>query len=358
MESAIYRLYRTPGYTTAKSQEILLKLRAEVPEITSIDTELCFHVEYTGGKLNVSPLKWVLQDPFNPHKLTEKSVLKTDGLLIEAGPRFNFSTSNSTNAVSICHSLGLTNVTRLEVSKRYALNGKIPASKESKLVALLHDRMTECRYTAENMPKRSFNEKLKKVENIKEVDVMGQGKNALIEIDKELGLAFDEADLDYYTNMFKNVLKRNPTTVECFDLAQSNSEHSRHWFFKGKMVVDGVEHEESLIDMIIETQKHTNQNNVIKFSDNSSAITGYKHKSLRPSSPGKPSELRTENAESHLIFTAETHNFPTGVAPFSGATTGPGGRIRDVQSVGRGGYCIAGTAGYSVGNLYIPGMLL
>lgn len=67
------------------------------------------------------------------------------------------------------------------------------------------------------------------------------------------------------------------------------------------------------------------------------------------------SELRESPTESHLIFTAETHNFPTGVAPFSGATTGTGGRIRDVQGVGRGGYCIAGTAGYSVGNLNIPG---
>jgi len=38
----------------------------------------------------------------------------------------------------------------------------------------------------------------------------------------------------------------------------------------------------------------------------------------------------------------------------SGATTGTGGRIRDVQAVGRGGYVIAGTAGYSFGNLLIP----
>lgn len=29
-----------------------------------------------------------------------------------------------------------------------------------------------------------------------------------------------------------NKLKRDPTSVELFDLAQSNSEHSRHWFFK------------------------------------------------------------------------------------------------------------------------------
>ncbi|KAJ9594363.1 hypothetical protein L9F63_014205, partial [Diploptera punctata] len=37
-----------------------------------------------------------------------------------------------------------------------------------------------------------------------------------------------------------------------------------------------------------------------------------------------------------------------------GATTGTGGRIRDVHAVGRGGHCIAGTAGYCVGNLLMP----
>lgn len=42
---------------------------------------------------------------------------------------------------------------------------------------------------------------------------------------------------------------------------------------------------------------------------------------------------------------------------FSGATTGTGGRIRDIQAIGKGGYYIAGTAGYSVGNLLIPGFL-
>ena len=45
-----------------------------------------------------------------------------------------------------------------------------------------------------------------------------------------------------------------------------------------------------------------------------------------------------------------------GVAPFSGATTGTGGRIRDVQAAGRGAHVVAGTAGYCFGNLHIPGM--
>lgn len=140
--------------------------------------------------------------------------------------------------------------------------------------------MTECRYTAANTPKNSFNEKLVKREDLRQIDVLNKGRVALIEIDKELGLAFDKADLDYYTNLFKNVLKRNPTTVECFDLAQSNSEHSRHWFFKGKMVVDGVDYHDSLIDMIIKTQNFTNPNNVIKFSDNSRLVFSYHLESL------------------------------------------------------------------------------
>lgn len=49
--------------------------------------------------------------------------------------------------------------------------------------------------------------------------------------------------------------------------------------------------------------------------------------------------------------------FFAGVAPFSGATTGTGGRIRDVQCTGRGAHVVAGTAGYCFGNLHIPGSI-
>lgn len=278
MENSIRRLFRTPGYTENKTQEILLKLQEKHNDVINLETELCYHIETSGKKISENDLKmvrWVLQDPFHASNLTDNTQLKVvpTSAIVEVGPRFNFSTSNSTNAVSICQSLGLTNVTRLEVSRRYLIslkNGvKVTPQLEESLASLLHDRMTECRYTEANIPKNSFNEKLMKHENLKTVDVLKHGKDALKEIDSELGLAFDEADLEYYTNLFKNVLKRNPTSVECFDLAQSNSEHSRHWFFKGKMVIDGIEHEQSLIDMIIATQQFTNSNNVIKFSDNS-----------------------------------------------------------------------------------------
>lgn len=73
------------------------------------------------------------------------------------------------------------------------------------------------------------------------------------QIDDELGLGFDEWDLRYYTDLFRDVVKRDPTDVECFDMAQSNSEHSRHWFFGGRLVVDGVELEQTLFAMVKST---------------------------------------------------------------------------------------------------------
>ena len=94
---------------------------------------------------------------------------------------------------------------------------------------------------------------------------------------------------------------------------------------------------------------------MIAFHDNSSAIRGYEVRLVAPSTPGEPSPVVERVRTYHPLLTAETHNFPTGVAPFPGATTGTGGRLRDVMATGRGANCIAGTAAYCVGNLNIPG---
>ncbi|RWS26136.1 phosphoribosylformylglycinamidine synthase-like protein [Leptotrombidium deliense] len=234
------------------------------------------------------------------------------------------------------------------------LQSRLSNEIENQIASQLFDRMTEQRYTS---PINSFKLPIK-LQSWTEIDILGRGMNALKEISNEMGLAFDEWDLQYYTKLFRDVFKRNPTSVECFDLAQSNSEHSRHWFFKGRLIVDGVEIEKNLIEMIVDTQKFTNDNNVIKFSDNSSAIKGFELNVLSPVNAAEASLVQLQKCTRHIIFTAETHNFPTGVAPFQGATTGTGGRIRDVQAAGRGGHVIAATAGYSFGNLLIPGYSL
>nr|XP_018906016.1 PREDICTED: phosphoribosylformylglycinamidine synthase-like [Bemisia tabaci] len=354
------RYYQFPGLDPKVTAAKLKTLRNQSCLIAGLNTELCFNVEINKvpTEEELKKLRWILSSPFDAAALRAEPTLKGVYLgssLIEIGPRLNFSTPFSSNAVSICHSIGLTFVTRLEVFTRYLIKWEqdgldIGNDIVEELTSLLYDRMTQCCY---DKPITSFEHGIVP-ESWFVIDVLNEGRKALEVVNKQLGLAFDEWDLDFYTELFQKKLKRNPTSVECFDLAQSNSEHSRHWFFKGKMIVNRKEKKESLLDMIFKTQECSNQNNVIKFSDNSSAIEGFTVTKFKASSPSKPSILCTEKGKLHLIFTAETHNFPTGVAPFCGATTGTGGRIRDVQAVGRGGYTIAGTAGYSVGNLFIP----
>ncbi|XP_020487522.2 phosphoribosylformylglycinamidine synthase isoform X1 [Labrus bergylta] len=355
---AVVRFY-SPEAVKGRSLQRVNKLHPQL----SILSELCYNVELTGCEV-LSPeqklvMLWLLRRPLQAEPLSEEPNLteREGGTLVEIGPRLNFSTAWSTNTVSICHSVGLDYITRVELSRRFLIKTRDGSSLSDedvkKLTECLYDNMTECIY---KHPITSFAVETKP-QQVFEVNIVGRGRAALEEANDQLGLAFDQWDLDFYTSMFQKI-QRNPTSVECFDLAQSNSEHSRHWFFRGVMEVDGKEQQDTLFSLIMETQRHSNDNNVIKFSDNSSGIRGVELEFVYPEDPSRASPYETRTSQRHVIFTAETHNFPTGVAPFSGATTGTGGRIRDVQSAGRGGHVIAGTAGYCFGNLHIPGYVL
>ncbi|XP_056271464.1 phosphoribosylformylglycinamidine synthase [Pseudoliparis swirei] len=352
---AVMRLYSNEAVNGHAVQRA-----ARLHPLLSIATELCYNVELTGcERLSAEQkevLLWLFRPPLQAEPLSDEPHLTEGGggTLVEIGPRLNFSTAWSTNTVSICQSAGLTSVTRVELSRRFLIKGAagvpVAGGVVSRLIDGLYDSMTECVY---RQPVASF-AVATAPQPVFEVDVLGNGRAALQAANDELGLAFDSWDLDFYTSMFQRI-GRNPTSVECFDLAQSNSEHSRHWFFRGRMEIDGRRQEETLFSLIMATQRHSNQNNVIKFCDNSSGIRGMQLENIYPEDTSTASRYETRRSLRHVIFTAETHNFPTGVAPFSGATTGTGGRIRDVQSAGQGGHVIAGTAGYCFGNLHIPG---
>ena len=312
------------------------------------DFEYCFYIE-TNNKLSgqeLRTLKWLLSETFEPDKFSPVSVIG-NGNIIELGPRMNFETAYSTNAVAICRSCGLDRVVRLERSRRY-LEGK-DTDREA-FISANHDRMTECLYSS---PLKSFMTGIIP-EKVYQVSVLEGGAAALEGINDRMGLGLDSWDIDFYFDLFVNKIGRNPTNVECFQLSQANSEHSRHWFFKGRLILDGKEVPETLMQLIQAPLKTNPSNSLIAFKDNSSAIKGYSISTIMPSRPGLCSPFIERKAIYHLILTAETHNFPSGIAPFPGAETGTGGRIRDVEATGRGGLVIAGTAGYCTGNLNIP----
>jgi len=399
----LLHFYRKPALSLSKKDNLLSAVRQRIsPEIHDIETEFCFNIE-TSEPLTLQELeilRWLLSETFEQENFSDESFLaqnmfppthpspsrgkgkgegesfSTRHCFFEVGPRMNFTTAWSTNAVSVCHACGLKKVTRIERSRRYklifedriqgfkdsgvqvkrdqSLESLTPRTLESfpseKFLELIHDRMTECPYPE---PIATFETGIKP-EAVFIVPLIEEGKEALRKINIDMGLGLDDWDIEYYCNLFVNDIGRNPTNVECFDLGQSNSEHSRHWFFKGRLVIDGKEMPYTLMDIIKQPLRANLVNSIIAFRDNSSAIHGYEILTIIPRQSDEPSSFRDTRANYHIIFTAETHNFPTGVAPFPGAETGTGGRIRDVHATGRGSLVIAGTAAYCVGNLYIP----
>ena len=351
---ALVHFYRKPGLSPEQTKTLLRTTRQRIPVIEQIETEYCFNIEIrdrlTGEEESV--LKWLLCETFEPTGLASHSLLDSEGLCLEVGPRLSFNTAWCTNAVSICKSCGLGKVNKIERSRRYLLKSVSPLTEShlEQFLRLVHDRMTECPY----MHTLTSFETGIQPESSFEVPLMEQGRAALEQINIEAGLAFDDWDLDYYTDLFVNQIGRNPSNVECFDIAQSNSEHSRHWFFKGRLILDGEEKPDHLMSVLQEPLRRNQNNSTIAFRDNSSAIRGYPIRTIIPSGPGIPSPFLEVDCNYDVIFTAETHNFPSGVAPFPGAETGTGGRIRDVHATGSGSLVVAGTAAYCVGNLQIP----
>jgi len=306
----------------------------------------CFNVEstrpLTAGELEC--LRLVLADGFLVETVSLTPLLEGERV-VEVGPRLNFATAWSSNMVSICRATGIDCVTRVERSRRYL----VPEGQDVQaFIAAHHDRMTECPYA---QALHTFETGIVP-EAVYEVDLKSGGPDALLNIP---GISMDEWDRNFYYDYFVVKHQRNPTIVEIMDLNNANSEHSRHGFFKGQQVIDGIEQEQTLFDLVIDTLTANPKGSVIAFKDNSSVVQGYDITTLQPSLPGVPSAFVVRDVCYHPLLTAETHNFPTGVAPFPGAETGTGGRIRDVQGTGRGGFVIAGTAGYCVGNLHIPG---
>ncbi|WP_256647110.1 phosphoribosylformylglycinamidine synthase [Thermomonas paludicola] len=167
-----------------------------------------------------------------------------------------------------------------------------------------------------------------------------------------LGLALAEDEIDYLRARYAE-LGRDPHDVELMMFAQANSEHCRHKIFNASWTIDGREQPTSLFKMIKHTHATTPEHTLSAYSDNAAVVEGYAASRWRP----EPSTQRYRSepvTESAFCIKVETHNHPTAIAPFPGASTGAGGEIRDEGATGRGGRPKAGLCGFSVSHLRIP----
>lgn len=275
--------------------------------------------------------------------------------IVEFGPMLNVETPWCTNALNILNKSHINGIIKIEYSTR---------TTNLILFEKTFDKMTQKVYLE---PLTSFvtnvssQSQYPNVYELNMFDVPDYVKN------NNLGLSDD--DCYDYVSIYEKEVGRGINNAELVALSQVNSEHSRHHFFRGIYKYTNDKQQEvtdytSLMDRVKTTWKKNKNNSVIAFKDNASAILGFE--GIFPELQIKETGAFSEDSEFdpynckvflnyrrfHFTLTAETHNFPTGIAPFQGATTGVGGRIRDTLAIGRGGYMIAGLAGYSVGNIY------
>jgi phosphoribosylformylglycinamidine synthase len=355
------KLYKRNKSSQKHIQNITRKLVDKYNhQITSLSYEELYDVQLKREltQKEEQTLIWLLKETFmddvHTNSLFPEALESNGQYIIEVSSRNAFKSSYAVNAVNVMNNT-LHIVEDFNRYCRYYITvcKSLNKNEISRLQELFYDKMTE-ELKSNNLENKHNIFK----DDVYIIQLIENGKKELEIYSQYLSLGFDKWDIDYYYNLFVHKLKRNPSNVELFDIAQSNSEHSRHWFFNGKLVVDGETMGKSLMDIMRQPLLVNKNNSLIAFKDNSSVIRGFVVRPILPNKPGDVSLLEPTPRYLDLLLTAETHNFPTAICPFPGAETGVGGRIRDTHATGKGSIMGAATAGYCVGNLHINEHLL
>jgi phosphoribosylformylglycinamidine synthase len=260
----------------------------------------------------------------------------------------------SSKATDIVHNCGLNNVNRVERAVVYAFDfdAALNADERAVIEAAIHDRMVEQVVNSKEQLKALFGHQ--SPAKMQFIDMLENGRNALVNANASLGLALADDEIDYLFENFTR-LQRNPSDVELMMFAQANSEHCRHKIFNGSWTIDNNDKPHSLFGMIKNTHASNPHGPVLSaYSDNAAVIRGSVGERFMPDSAKQP-VYHYSNEPIHYLLKVETHNHPTAIAPFAGAATGSGGEIRDEGATGEGAKPKAGLTGFSVSNLNIPG---
>jgi phosphoribosylformylglycinamidine synthase len=284
-----------------------------------------------------------------------------DGLVLLVSPRLGTLSPWASKATDIAHNCGLA-IQRVERMVEYRLTLKSgllskPSLSPEQLQAcadLLHDRMTESVFTDRAQAQALFG--ALQAAPLDTCDVLGGGRAALLDANVRFGLALAADEIDYLVQAFTG-LQRNPTDVELMMFAQANSEHCRHKIFNADFTIDGAPQDSSMFGMIRHTHQTHPQHMLVAYSDHASVMEGSQVERFAASATANDQTVRaphyqTTQATQHILMKVETHNHPTAISPFPGASTGAGGEIRDEGATGRGSKPKAGLTGFTVSTIH------
>ncbi|MDQ7990826.1 MAG: phosphoribosylformylglycinamidine synthase [Candidatus Dactylopiibacterium sp.] len=339
--SEILKLRGAPALSATRLARVSDALRGAGARLNALSAEFWYFVELSAplGADDLARLTDLLDArPGSAAAPAGKGLLVT--------PRLGTISPWSSKATDIARNCGFGQVVRIERGIQYSLDGLFDAAT---VLPLLHDRMTESVLDGLDGAANLFAHFAP--QPLTTVDILTGGREALVGANAELGLALSEDEIDYLVENFRKV-SRNPTDVELMMFAQANSEHCRHKIFNADWIIDGRKEEKSLFGMIRDTHKAHPQGTVVAYSDNASVIEGFEVDRFYPDADG---QWAFRKELTHILAKVETHNHPTAISPFPGASTGAGGEIRDEGATGRGSRPKAGLAGFSVSNLNLPG---
>ncbi|NHZ32789.1 phosphoribosylformylglycinamidine synthase [Massilia rubra] len=343
-----------------RSQRLLSQLQAVAPAITAVQARF-YHFIDTSAALSAEDTSRLdaMLTYGEPAAASPREGVTEEFFVI---PRLGTISPWASKATDIAHNCGMAHVHRIErgiafsISLKTGLLGssigaakKLTDAETEAVAALLHDRMTESVLRNADQASDLFREL--EARPLESVDVIGAGRHALEKANTELGLAMSDDEIDYLFQAFSTA-GRNPTDVELMMFAQANSEHCRHKIFNADWIVDGISQLKTLFQMIKNTHELQPKGTIVAYSDNSSIMEGATVMRFYPRGAGHEYAPSTELT--HTLMKVETHNHPTAISPFPGASTGAGGEIRDEGATGRGAKPKAGLTGFTVSNLMIP----
>ncbi|KGK84463.1 phosphoribosylformylglycinamidine synthase [Stutzerimonas degradans] len=335
-----------PALSAFRHGKLLAQLTEKVPAVSGLYAEFAHFAEVSGalGAEEQQVLTRLLK--YGP----SVPVQEPAGRLFLVVPRFGTISPWSSKASDIAHNCGLEKIQRLERGIAYYVQGELSDSDAALVAAALHDRMTQLVLGRFEEAANLFSHAQPKP--LTAVDVLGGGRAALEKANVELGLALAEDEIDYLVQAFTG-LARNPHDIELMMFAQANSEHCRHKIFNASWDIDGESQDKSLFGMIKNTYQLHNEGVLSAYKDNAAVIVGNVAGRFYPNPETR--EYAASQEPVHILMKVETHNHPTAIAPFPGASTGSGGEIRDEGATGRGAKPKAGLTGFTVSNLNIPG---
>ncbi len=350
----MFALEASSALSGFRSERLLAALRAADSRVSAVSGRYVHFVHSSRplSEKELSKLRQLLSYGF------EAPDVRADATFLVI-PRLGTISPWASKATDIIHNCGISEVLRVERGVRYSVSFADVAPKDEETLRLvsskLHDRMTESVVPADFPIERIFTDLPGKPMTVVQGSTPEETHKALERANSEMGLALSEGEMDYLEKAFE-AEGRGPTDTELMMFAQANSEHCRHKIFNCSWVIDGKPMDQTLFGYIRATHKAHPEGTITAYSDNAAIYEGAEVPRLytRPSKDCPYGQAFTEVPElTHTVFKVETHNHPTAISPFPGASTGSGGEIRDEGATGRGGRPKAGLCGFTVSALHL-----